>query len=158
MGTHELGAAEAGTSQDMETNQPSKGHSLPGDRRGREKSGHGKKVTEQGVLTSWRPQKEGEVRICMERRQTSKDHSHSRDHRGWNKSGHGNKPTKQGTLTSWRRQRGRSQDMKKKRGEWHSLSRDGRGRDKSGHRNKVTEQGALTSCRPQREGQVRTWV
>ena len=46
--------AEGGTSQDMERKQPSKGHSHPGDSRGRDKSGHGKKVTKQGALTSLR--------------------------------------------------------------------------------------------------------
>ena len=39
------------------------GHSQTGDGRGRDKSGHRKKVTEQGVLANWRQQREGQVRI-----------------------------------------------------------------------------------------------
>ena len=58
--------AEGGTSQDMERNQPSKGHSHPGDSRGREKSGHRKKLTKQGALTFWRWKREGQVRMKKE--------------------------------------------------------------------------------------------
>ena len=61
-GTHSLEMAEEGTSQDMERMWPSKGHSLPGDGRERDKSRHGKKVTKQGALTSWRWLREGQVR------------------------------------------------------------------------------------------------
>ena len=64
--THRLEMAEGGTSQDMERKQPSKAHSLPGDGRGRDKSGQGKKVTKQGTLTSWRWQREGQVRTRKE--------------------------------------------------------------------------------------------
>src|SRR5260221_111418 len=42
------------------------GYSLSGDHRGRHKSGHRKKVTEQGVLTDWRPQRKEQVRIWKE--------------------------------------------------------------------------------------------
>jgi len=61
-GTYKLEITEGGTSQDMERMQPSQEHSLPGDHRGRGKSGHGKKVTKQGALTNWRPQRKGQVR------------------------------------------------------------------------------------------------
>jgi len=61
-GTYFLEMAERGTCQDMERKGPSTGHSLPGDGRGRDKSGHGRKVTKQGALTNWRWQREGEVR------------------------------------------------------------------------------------------------
>jgi len=44
-GTHILETAEGGTSQDTEGNRQTKGHSLPGDHRGRDKSGHRKKLT-----------------------------------------------------------------------------------------------------------------
>ena len=64
--THFLETTEGGTSQDMERKQLSKGHSLPGDHRGRDKSGHRKKVTKQGALTNWRPQREGQVRTQKE--------------------------------------------------------------------------------------------
>jgi len=58
-GTHFLEMVERGTSQSMERKQPSKGHSLPGESRGRDKSGHRKKeLTGQGALTSWRQQRE----------------------------------------------------------------------------------------------------
>ena len=50
----------------MERNKPSKRHSLPEDRRGRNKSGPGKKVTRQGALTDWRSQREGQVRTWKE--------------------------------------------------------------------------------------------
>ena len=53
-GTHKLEMAERGTSQEMERKWPSKGHSLPGDGRERDKLGYEKKVTKQGALTSWR--------------------------------------------------------------------------------------------------------
>ena len=126
-GTHILETTEGRTCQDVEGKQPSKEHSLPGDHRGRDLSGHGKKVTKQGALTSWRPQREELVRIqkeinqargthsletteggtCQdtERRQPSKGHLHTRDHRGRDLSGHRKKATKQGALTCWRPQR-----------------------------------------------------
>ena len=84
--------AEVGTSQDTERKQPSKGHSLSGDSRGRDKSGHRKKATEQGALTSWRWQREGQSQN-MERKQLSKRYSQPGDSRGRNKSGHGKKAT-----------------------------------------------------------------
>ena len=50
--THFLEMAEGGTHQNTERNRPSEGHSLPGDGRVRDLSGHRKKTTEQGALTS----------------------------------------------------------------------------------------------------------
>jgi hypothetical protein len=50
--THELEKALGGTSQDIERIRPSKAHSLPGDRIGRDKSGHGKNPTKRGTLTN----------------------------------------------------------------------------------------------------------
>ena len=67
------------TSQDMKTKQLSKGHSPTRDGRGKDKSGHRKKVIKQG-------------------------HSLPGDSRGRDKSGHVKKPTRQGALTSWRQQ------------------------------------------------------
>ena len=126
-GTYKLETTEKGTCQDTERKQPRKGHSLPGDHRRRDLSGHRKKVTKQGTLTSWRRQREGLVRTqkeskqargthflettkggpCqdMETKQLSKGHSLSGDHRGRDLSGHGKKVTKQGALTFWRPQR-----------------------------------------------------
>jgi len=74
-GTHFLETAERGTSQDMERKQLSKGHSLSRDGRGRDKSGHGKKLMEQGALTPWRPQREGQVRTHKESNQARGTHS-----------------------------------------------------------------------------------
>jgi len=61
-GTHILETTEEETGQDTEIKRSSKGHSQSGGRRGRDKSGHRKKATEKGVLTNWRPQREGQVR------------------------------------------------------------------------------------------------
>ena len=47
---------------DKERMQASKGHSLPGEPRQRDKSGHGINESQQGVLTSWRSQTERQVR------------------------------------------------------------------------------------------------
>ena len=108
----------------MERNQPSKGHSLSGNYKGKDKSGHGKKLTKQGALTDWRPHRGEQVRTWREtdsardthilettlggtsqdteRNQLRKGHSLSGDHKGRGKSEHSKKPTNQGTLTSWR--------------------------------------------------------
>ena len=45
-GTHILDTTLEKTSQDTKRKRPSEGHSLPGDRVGKDKSGHGKKATE----------------------------------------------------------------------------------------------------------------
>jgi hypothetical protein len=66
MCTHQLETAEGETCQDMKTNQLSKVHSLPGDGRGTGLSGHRKKLTERGPLTSWRWPREGFVRTQKE--------------------------------------------------------------------------------------------
>ena len=50
--THNLETAEGGTCQDTERNRPTKAHSLPGDGRGRDLSGHGKEANDQGTLTT----------------------------------------------------------------------------------------------------------
>ena len=123
--THMLETAEGGTCQDMERNGPTMAHSLPGDGRGRDLSGHRKKPTDRGALTTWRRQREGLVRTqkvtdqprhthqlemaeggtCQdtERHQPTKAHSLPGDGRGRYKSGHGKKRTDRGTLTPWRR-------------------------------------------------------
>ena len=55
-GTYQLETVEGGISQDKERKQQpeSKAYSQTGDGRKRDKSGHGKEVTEQGTLTNWR--------------------------------------------------------------------------------------------------------
>ena len=74
MRTHALETAQEGTSQDMERNQPSDAHSRPGDRTGRDKSGHGKKLTERCALTNWRPHREGQVRTQKETDRAMRTH------------------------------------------------------------------------------------
>jgi len=75
-GTHPLETAvtEGGTYQNTERNQSSKGHSPSGDHRGRDKSGHRKKPTNQWALTNWRPQREGQVRTQKETNQPRGTH------------------------------------------------------------------------------------
>ena len=63
-------------------------HSLPGDRIGRDKSGHRNNETEQGSLTSWRPHREGQVRIGKEFDRVSEWHSQPGDHTVMGKLGH----------------------------------------------------------------------
>jgi len=76
-GTHSLGIAKGGGGicQDTERNQPTKGHSLSKDHRGRDLSGHGMKA---------------------------KGHSLPGDHRWRDLSGHEKKEAEQGALTNWR--------------------------------------------------------
>ena len=103
--THKLETAEGGTCQDTESNRSTEAHSHPGDDRGRNLSGHGKKPTDRGALTSlsWRRQREGLVRTQKETDIPRR--LHPGDDRGRDLSGHGKKPTDRGALTSWRRQR-----------------------------------------------------
>ena len=93
MGTHSLEKAEGGT-----------------------KSGYGKKATDQGVLTLWRPHKEGQVRTRKETDQAMRTHA-LETVQGW---------------TSRNTERNRLSDA-------HSPPGDRTGRDKSGHGKKPTE-------------------
>lgn len=127
--THFLKTAEGGTCQDTVRNKsnkrhshsgdrrdvdlsgyrkklPSKAHSLPGSRKvGGGLSGHRKRVTKQGTLTSWRPQRgQGDCQ-GTEGKQPSYGLSLSGDHRGMDWSSHRKKVTKRRALTSWRSQR-----------------------------------------------------
>ena len=63
---HSLETAEEGTCQDREINRLSDAHSLPGDGRRRDLSGHRWKPTQRRALTSWRRQREGLVRTRKE--------------------------------------------------------------------------------------------
>ena len=125
--THILEMAEGVTCQDAESNRPTKVHLHPGDSRGRDLSGHGKKPTNRGTLTFWRQQREG-------------------------LSGHRKKPAERGTLTNWRQQREElCQDMERTQPtKVHSLPGDSRGRDLSEHGKKPTDRSSLTSWRRQR--------
>jgi len=114
--THFLQTAEGGTCHDKKGKRLSEVHSLPGDNRGRDMSGHERKVTEQGTLTIWRLQREGLVRTWKESDRVR--HTH-------------NLETAEG---------GTCQDMEGKRlSKAHSQSGDCRGRDLSGHERKATE-------------------
>ena len=133
MRTHVLETAQGGTSQDTERNRPSEVHSPTGDRTGRDKSGHEKKLTERCALTLWRPHREGQVKTRKETDRAMRTHVLE---------------TTQG---------GTSQDTERHRpSDAHSRPGDSTGRDKSGHGKKLTERCTLTYWRPHREGQVRT--
>ena len=82
--THKLETAEGGTCQDTERNRAGDVHSLPGDGRGRDLSGHENKPS---------PSRNADLLAG--------------DDRGRGLSGHGKKLTDRGALTAWRRQRKR---------------------------------------------------
>ena len=106
----------------MERNRLSKEHSHARFDRREDKSGHGKKLTERGALTSWRRQRDEIVRTRKEfdrargthvlesaengtcqgtkRNQLSKGYSLPRDDKGWDMSGHGQKLAEPGALTA----------------------------------------------------------
>ena len=77
------------------------GYSLPGDGRGRDLSGHRKKLTNQGALTLWRQQREGLVRTWKETDQLRRTHTLETAEGGL--VGTRKKMTNRGTLTNWRR-------------------------------------------------------
>jgi len=108
-------------------------HSLAGDGRGRDLSGHRKNGTKQCALTYWRWQREGVIRTWKECHRARRTHS---------------LVTVEG---------GTCQDMERRRlREEHSLPGDGRGKDLSRHGKNATEQGTLTSWRWQRDRLV--WI
>ena len=132
-GTHILEMVEGEACQDMERNQLNERRSLSEDNRGRNLSGHGKKLTEQWALTNWGCQRKRLVRPWKETDRA------------------------RGTHILEAAEGETCQDIERNRPiEGYSLPGDGRGRDLSGHRMKSTERGALTSWRQQREGLVRT--
>ena len=132
--THILETAEGGTCQDTERTRQTKTRSPTGDGRGRDLSGHRKKLTDRGALTSWRRQKGGVVRIRKETDQPRCTHQLE---------------TAEG-VTCQDTQRNRPTEA-------HSHPGDGGGRDLSGHAKKLTDRGPLTNSRRQREGLVRIW-
>ena len=52
--THHLETVEGGTCQDTESIRPTEAHSLSGDGRQTDLSGHRKNRTDRGPLTNWR--------------------------------------------------------------------------------------------------------
>ena len=131
--THILETASGGTRQDTERNRPSEAHSPTGDSIERDSSGHRKKPTDRGTLTSWRRHREGLVGTQKETERARCTHILETASGGTCHDTERNRPA-----------------------EAHSLPGDGIGRDSSGYRNKPTEQGSLTSWRQHREGLFRT--
>ena len=152
--TNSLGTVEGGTCQDTERNRPSEVHSLSGNGRGRDLSGHGKNPTERSALTFWRQQREGLVRIWKEPTERGALTNWRQQREGLVRTW--KEPTERGALTNWRRQRerlvriqretgqarcthflktaegGTCQDTERNRpSEMHSLPGDGRGRNLS---------------------------
>ena len=177
-GTHILETTTGRTSQDTGRNRPSEGHPRAGGRIGRDKSGHGKKSAERRALTSWRPHREGQIRM---RKETERARLTFWDRIEGDKSGHGESETyrargahfletasrgtsqekpgrAKGAHFLETASRGTSQDTERNRSsEGHSQTGDRIGRGESGHGKKPAKRGALTTWRPDREEQVRTW-
>jgi len=96
--------------------QVSKGHSLSGEPRQRDKSGHRKNAGQQGALTSWRAKRERQVRTWKEFELASATHALE---------------TTDGET---------SQDTERlQANNGHSRPGDPRQRDKSGHRKNVSQ-------------------
>ena len=131
--THILETADRGTCQDTERIRPTEAHSLPGDGRQRNLSGHQKNPTDQGPLTNWRWQTDGLVRTPKESDRPRPTHCLEAADRGTCQDTERNRPT-----------------------EAHSRTGDGRQRNLSGHRKSSTDRGPLTLWRWQTEGLVRT--
>ena len=175
--THSL-QREEWTCQVTERNRPSKAHSLAGDSRGRDFSGHGRKLTDRGPLTSWRRQREEFVRTQkatdlpmpthflmtaggtgqdMKRNRPCKARLHPGDGRGmklvrtWKET---DRPRPTHSLET--AEGGNCQDMERNRPiNAHLHPGDNRRRDLSGHRNRPSEAHSLP--RDGREGIIRTW-
>ena len=102
--THQLETADGGTCQDTERNWPTEAHSLPGDGRGRELSGHGRK-TDRPRRTHFLETEDGGSCQDMEKHRPTEAHSPTGESTGRSLSGHRKKLTNRGALTSWRWQR-----------------------------------------------------
>ena len=173
--THSLETASGRTSQDTEKKGPSDGHSHSGNGIGRDKSGHGKNITERGRPTFWRRYRNAQVRTIKEsdrargtheletasrgttqdrkRKRLSEGHSRTGHHIGRDMSGHGNNTTERGGLTSWRPHGASRQDTERKwPSERHSPPGDCIERHKSGHQKNATDRGPLTNWRRNQEG------
>jgi hypothetical protein len=125
-GTHVLEGPGRETSQNTERMQANKGHSQTGEPRQIDRSEHGKSVSQQGALTSWRAQTERQVRTQKEyepargthklespdeetsrdtkRMQVIKGNSHSGEPGQKDRLGHEMDLRQQGALTFWRAQ------------------------------------------------------
>ena len=152
--THFLEAAEGADCEDTERNRPIDVHSLSGDDRRSNLSGHRKKLSEQGTLTSWRRKRErlerarnkidrakrthkleteGETCQNNERNPSSEAYSHPE---GWERERHIKtwKETNRSGRTYWLDKAEGATCQKTKRNrpsQAHSLPGDGRGSDLS---------------------------
>jgi hypothetical protein len=86
-GTHVLESADRGIGQSGKGNGGSNGHSHPGEHRGRDKSEWEKEPSERRALTSWRMQREDQVRMGKETEQATSTHVLERADGGTNQSG-----------------------------------------------------------------------
>jgi hypothetical protein len=98
-GTHFLETVEGRTNQNTERRRPSEGDSLPGDHRGRDKSGGKKPDRARG--THFLETAEGGTSQDTEKKPTE-GHSLPGDRGGGDKSRHGKELIERGALTSWR--------------------------------------------------------
>ena len=177
--THQLENAQGGTNQDTETIRPTEAHSLPEDRTGRDKSGHGKNTTDRahsptrgrtwrdksghrknpidrGPLTIWRPHREVQIRTWKESDRPRPTHRLETAQGGTNQGTERIRPTEAHSQTG-DRTGGTSQDTEIIRPtEAHLPAGDHTWKDESGHGKNLTNRCPLTNWRPHREGQVRT--
>jgi hypothetical protein len=149
-------------------------------------SGHGKKPTERGELTSWRRQREGLVRTqketnqargtdaletasggdCQdtERNRPTEGHSQAEDGIGRGLLGHEKEPTERGALTNWRRHREglvrTRKEIDRARGTHSLKTAEGRTCQDTERKQHSENSPVLTLCqwRPQGKGHPRTWI
>ena len=100
-----------------------------------------KKASEQGALTNWRAQMEGQVRKTKESERARITHSLESAEGGTN--GCAKETSERGALTPWRARRAdTSQDNERKQvSKGHSHPGEYRGRDKSRYRKKASDRG-----------------
>ena len=154
--THILETVEGGTCQDNERTRPTEAHSLSGESRERDLSGHENNLSDRGPLTNWRRQTEGLVRTPKESDQVRPTHSLKTADGGICQDTDGNEQART-THTLDTADRRTCQDTERNRStEAHSHPGDGRQRQLSGHRRHLIDQGPLTFWRRQTEGLVRS--
>ena len=154
--THSLETVEGGTCQDTQRTQPTEAHSLPGDRRRRDLSGHRNNLTDRGPLTSWTHQTERLVRTPKQSDRPRPTHSLETAYRETRQDIKRIQPTEAHSRTGDGRRGNLSGTGRIRPTEAHSPTGNGRQRDLSGHRKNLTDRGPLTSWRRQTEGLVRT--
>ena len=115
-GTHKLGMAGGGTFQNTERKRPREGHSQTRDSRGRDLSGHPKKPSEHGILTDWRPQREGVVRTQKGSQLSSATHFLKSTDGGTCQDMERKRACKGHSLPVWRRSRAISRRVRAARG------------------------------------------